>query len=32
VFRWKLEELGYSNDFVQRATKDLITRLAVKAK
>ena len=30
VFRWKLTELGYSPEFVERATKDLITRLAVK--
>lgn len=32
VFRWRLEELGYSSEFAERATKDLITRLAVKAK
>ena len=30
VFRWKLKELGYSTAFVERATKDLVTRLAVK--
>ena|SRR5271165_7675043 len=32
VFRWRLKELGYSEQFAQRATKDLVTRLAVKAK
>src|SRR5512135_2537245 len=30
VFRWKLTELGYSPEFVERATKELITRLATK--
>jgi hypothetical protein len=30
VFRWKLKDLGYSNAFVERATKDLVTRLAIK--
>lgn len=30
VFKWKLKELGYSPAFVERATKDLVTRLAVK--
>lgn len=30
VFKWKLTELGYSAAFVERATKDVITRLAVK--
>src|ERR1700704_4368866 len=30
VFRWKLTELGYSNEFAERATKELVTRLAVK--
>ena len=29
VFKWKLKELGYSDDFAERATKDLVTRLAV---
>jgi len=29
VFKWKLKELGYSDDFAERATKDIITRLAV---
>jgi hypothetical protein len=32
VFRWRLKELGYSDEFTQRATKDLVTRLAVKTK
>src|SRR6266404_7471346 len=30
VFRWKLTELGYSTAFAERATKEIITRLAVK--
>jgi hypothetical protein len=30
VFRWKLAELGYSPAFVERATKELVTRLAIK--
>ena len=30
VFRWKLTELGYSSDFAERATKEIVTRLAVK--
>ena len=30
VFKWKLTELGYSPAFVERATKEVITRLAVK--
>ena len=30
VFRWKLTELGYSSKFVERATKELVTRLAIK--
>ena len=30
VFRWKLTELGYSVDFAERATKEIITRLAIK--
>jgi len=29
VFRWKLTELGYSKEFVERVTKELVTRLAV---
>ena len=28
VFKWKLSELGYSADFVDRTTKELATRLA----
>jgi hypothetical protein len=32
VFRWRLTELGYSEGFAQRATKELVTRLAIKAK
>jgi hypothetical protein len=30
VFKWKLKELGYSAVFVDRATKENATRLAVK--
>lgn len=30
VFKWKLKELGYSAEFAERATKELVTRLAVK--
>lgn len=30
VFKWKLTELGYSPEFVERATKELVTRLAAK--
>ena len=30
VFKWKLKELGYSTAFVERATKELVTRLAIK--
>jgi hypothetical protein len=30
VFRWKLKELGYSTEFCERATKDVVTRLAAK--
>ncbi|HEX6003419.1 MAG TPA: hypothetical protein VFZ14_05445 [Burkholderiales bacterium] len=29
VFKWKLKDLGYSDDFAERATKDIVTRLAV---
>lgn len=29
TFRWKLSELGYSADFVDRAAKEIATRLAV---
>jgi hypothetical protein len=31
VFRWKLTELGYSKDFVESATKQVVTRLAAGA-
>jgi len=31
VFRWKLMDLGYSAAFTERATKEIITRLAVKS-
>jgi len=30
VYKWKLRELGYSPKFAERATKELVTRLAVK--
>ena len=30
VFRWKLKELGFSDEFAERATKEIVTRLAVK--
>jgi hypothetical protein len=30
VFQWKLKELGYSPEFVERATKEIVTRLAAK--
>lgn len=30
VFKWKLTEMGYSPAFVERATKEIVTRLAVK--
>ncbi len=30
VFQWRLDELGYSKEFVERATKEIATRLAVK--
>lgn len=30
VFKWKLKELGYSAEFVERATKEIVTRLAVR--
>jgi len=30
VFRWRLAELGYSKSFVERVTKDVVTRLARK--
>jgi hypothetical protein len=28
VFRWKLRDLGYSAEFIDQVTKDLVTRLA----
>jgi hypothetical protein len=30
VFRWKLKEFGYSSGFIDSATKEIVTRLAVK--
>jgi len=30
VFRWKLQESGYSKAFCERATKEIVTRLAIK--
>jgi hypothetical protein len=30
VFRWKLKDLGYSPKFIEGATKEIVTRLAVK--
>jgi hypothetical protein len=30
VFQWKLKELGYSPKFIEGATKEIVTRLAVK--
>ncbi len=30
VFRWKLKELGYSDAFVEMATREVIMRLAAK--
>ena len=29
VFKWKLREIGYTEDFAERATKEIVTRLAV---
>ena len=29
VFKWRLKELGYSDDFAEQATKEIVTRLAV---
>lgn len=28
VFRWKLKEIGYSDDFIERATKEIVTKVA----
>ncbi|MFO1325301.1 MAG: hypothetical protein U1F15_14745 [Burkholderiales bacterium] len=30
VFKWRLTELGYSKPFVERATKEVATKLAVR--
>lgn len=30
VFKWKLKELGYSDAFAESATREIVTRLAVK--
>ena len=30
VFKWKLKEFGYSDAFTERATKEIIMRLAAK--
>jgi hypothetical protein len=30
VFRWKLKELGYSDPFIERVTREIVTRLAAK--
>ena|SRR5437879_6547759 len=30
VFKWKLKELGYSAEFAERATKEIVMRLAVR--
>lgn len=30
VFKWKLKDLGYTADFADSATKELVTRLAVR--
>lgn len=30
AFKWKLNELGYSKKFIERATKEIVTRLAIK--
>jgi hypothetical protein len=29
TFKWKLRDIGYSADFCERATKEIVTRLAV---
>lgn len=28
TFRWKLAELGYSKEFIERATKEIATKIA----
>jgi hypothetical protein len=30
VFKWKLKELGYSDEFAEQATKEIVTHLAVR--
>ena len=30
VFKWKLKELGYSDEFAENVTREIVTRLAVK--
>jgi hypothetical protein len=30
TFRWRLKELGYSEGFAEQATKEIVTRLAVR--
>jgi hypothetical protein len=30
VFKWKLRELGFSDEFAEAATKEVITKLAVR--
>jgi hypothetical protein len=30
VFKWKMKELGYSEEFAERATKEIVTRLAAR--
>lgn len=30
VFRWKLKDLGYSDEFIDRATTAIVTRVAIK--
>ena len=30
VFRWRLKDLGYSDEFIDRATTAIVTRVAVK--
>jgi len=30
VFRWKLKDIGYSDAFIERATKHIVTQLAAK--
>lgn len=30
VFKWRLKELGYSNEFIDRATQSIVARVAAK--